>query len=341
MSKKWYVLFFSMVCLLAISISSEVVYADNSFIKYEDDGRVKPIKEADLLTESQLDEAVDAIGIDTYVISDMSKEEKVKIASEGGLIVETTPVSTKTFYRSLDGTKIEYTQDNEDLIYQKKLDDLKKYNELTGESLKINDIQPETPNQGGIQAKSILPNNGFGSTTNGKLNLNLQVRYLGSNSTQYRYEYIGHAIWGNPLNDKTDILGMAWSEDAVAVANTFSGSWYQEQLIADGNGGIDYIFDEKNLTMSDPKSYGHYVKVNLGGADYQTITTSREVRVAKRKAGDPGYVIAKYHHTYYAIPGISASIGPISVDIPNNWLNAGDETYIEYSFTYGDVNTWS
>ncbi len=253
------------------------------------------------------------------------------------------PSAIKTYYRSLNGEKIEYTNANEEKIKQQKEEDLEQYNKLTGENLKIEDFENFYSEQDRIQPFAILPNNGFASVYNDKLNLNLQIRYLGSNATQYRYEYMAHAIWDNkPFNTKTDILGLTWSEDAVATDNTFSGYWYQEQLVADGLGGLTFISEDKNLSMKDPKAYGHYVEFLLGYAQSQFINTSREVRVAKRKAGDPAYVLGKYFHTYYSLSGgFSASIGPMSIDIPDQWLGAGDETIIEYSFTYGDVNTWT
>lgn len=339
MNKKGLLFFISLIALLSVSIFPKGTYADSLDIYYESDGRVKPIENAQVLSENQLDDVLDAIGIEKTVAESMSIEEKIGLASQGGKALNINKVAErKTFYKSLDGTKIEYTENNEDLIAKKKLDDLNKYNELTGQSLTIADIQSNNGGNQDINTMAALPNNGLQIKTTGDLQVVQQVVYLGSTTTQYRYLYASTARWNKtPFNTKTDILGTAWNADAVATANSFSGNFYQEQEVADGKGGTTWLTENKNLSMADPKSYGHYVKTNLGNGSLQEIHMNREVRVAKDKKGHPAYVLTKYFHTYYNIGGsISASIGPVSVEVSPDWLSAGDETYVEYSYSYGD-----
>lgn len=80
--------FISIISLLAGGLLPEKVYAESTSIQYEQDGRVKPIgiSEAESLTEPQLDEMLEAIGIDNKAIKEIDKEKKIKIASEEGVI---------------------------------------------------------------------------------------------------------------------------------------------------------------------------------------------------------------------------------------------------------------
>ncbi|MFJ7747497.1 hypothetical protein [Peribacillus sp. NPDC097295] len=174
-----------------------------------------------------------------------------------------------------------------------------------------------------------LPQDGIKIKVKGDMELTQQVIYLGSTSTQYKYLFVSNAHSNDkPLSTKTDVLGSAWSEEAVAKADSFSGFWDQGKEIADGKGGTTWTFDDKMLSMKSPKSYGHYVTIKLGGGDYQNINMRREVRVGKSKKGEPAYVKTTC---------VSASIGPVSVDIPRKWLQSGYETYVEYSFTFGNT----
>ncbi|GAA1386775.1 hypothetical protein [Peribacillus frigoritolerans] len=339
MKKKRNIFILAFLFLLITALLPNGAYADTNVINYEKDGRVKPVKNAELLSENQLDSVLDAIGLEEENLDDMSKKEKVYMASQGGKVVDEVEVEEKSYYVSLDGTKTEYTEENEELITQKKIEDLKTYNEATGESLEIENVYPSKVKQNfGISLMAALPKDGIKTKIKGDLELTQQVIYLGSTSTQYKYSFVSNAHWNDtPLSTKTDILGSAWSEEAVAKADTFSGFWDQGKEIADGKGGTTWTFDDKKLSMKSPKAYGQYVTVSLGGGDYQNINMSREVRVGKSKKGEPAYVQTTYFHTYTNISGLSASIGPVSVDIPSKWLQSGDEIYVEYSFTFGNT----
>lgn len=340
MLKKKFLFCLSLLALLTFSFTTSPVFASESqkaTINYEEDGRVKPVKNADSLPEQELDKVVEAIGIEESIMESMTKDEKVALAEKGGKAIDLEIVGEqKTYYRSLDGSRIEYTDENQDIIKKKKLEDVKKYNELTGESLTLADIDPTA--QPIIQPLGYLPGGGYNVKTNGKLELAQQVVYLGQTSTQYKYLYVSNAFWnGKPFNTKKDIMATAWDVDAVATANTFQGHWYQAQAAADGNGGIRWLYEEKTLEMKDPKAYGHYVTLTLGDGEYQNINMSREVRVAKDKVGHPAYVVTKYFHLYWDLGNISVNIGPASIDIPRTWLAVnGDETVVEYSYNYGD-----
>lgn len=313
--------------------------AETDIISYEKDGRVKPVENASSLAENDLDEVLNAIGLEEENVDGLSKTEKVDLVSQGGKVVGEVEGEEKNYYVSLDGTKTEYTKQNEEIITQKKIEDLKTYNEATGESLKFDDVYPSKAEQNpGISLMAALPGNGFKTKPKGDLDLTQQVVYLGSTSTQYKYLFNSFASWyDKPVNTKTDILGTAWSEDAVAKADSFQGYWEQGKEIADGKGGTKWITESKTLSMKSPKAYGQYVSVKLGDGDYQNINMRREVRVSKSKKGDPAYVITTYFHTYTSITGVSAAIGPVSVDIPSKWLQSGDETYVEYSFSFGNT----
>lgn len=338
MTKRQFIFLLGLILLLSVSISPKEIYADTLNIQYEDDNRVKPIKNADTLTEPQLDKVLDAIGIDNELVENISTEEKIDLASQGGKTIVINKIGEiKTFYKSLDGSKIEYNSDNQEIIYKKKLEDLATYNKVTGDSLTLEDFQP-IKQSNDITTLAALPNNGFNVKNSGKLELAQQVIYLGSTSTQYRYTYISNANWnGKPLNTKTDVLASAWDNGAVATANTFTGQWWQDKLIADGKGGTTGIYEEKKLSMLGAQPYGQYTRIKLGDGDFQGINMTREVRVAKSKKGHPAYTVTKYFHTYYDLgTSISVTIGPASINIPDDWTSAGDETYVEYSYTYGD-----
>ncbi|MCM3673042.1 hypothetical protein M3699_03910 [Peribacillus simplex] len=103
--------------------------------------------------------------------------------------------------------------------------------------------------------------------------------------------------------------------------------------MADGKGGTTWVSSNKALSMTSPQAYGHGVKFGLRGGDFQNINMQREMRASKKLAGDPAYLVAKYHHTHLTLSGISISIGIVSVDLEGS---SGDQTIIEYSYYYGD-----
>ena len=220
-----------------------------------------------------------------------------------------------------------------------KLDDLETINEKTGKSLSImdlpisgSDINDSTTNDNSIAPMAALPGNGYTDDNTGKLYYVQQVIYLGTSDSKYRYLYNTNAEWYvKPLNTKTDIIGVAWDEKAVAQANTFKGTHYNTIET-----GVGWLEETKNLSLKDPKAYGYYVEFPLGEGSFQNINTQREVRVHTSYKNHPAYIVSKYFHKYYSIVGTSVSISPVSVNIPDSWLANGDLVEVEYSYDYGD-----
>ncbi|MFS0890529.1 hypothetical protein [Peribacillus frigoritolerans] len=304
---------------------------DKNIIKYEKDGRVKPIPEANTLSEKDLNNVLEEIGVHSDVTSNLSKTEKENIAEQGGKAIDVQVESVKKYYTSFDGTRIKYTKKNLEKIKKQKVKDLKTYNKKTGKNLSIMKVEPTVmPTDNNISTLALKDK----VKINGKLEFAQQVIYLGSTTTAYKYLINTNAAWnGKPLNQKTDGMGVAWDKGGVAVADTFKGNYSQETEVADGKGGTTWISSNKALSMTSPQAYGHGVKVSLGGGDFQNINMQREMRASKKLAGDPAYLVAKYHHTHLTISGISISIGIVSVDIAGS---SGDDTVIEYSYYYGD-----
>ncbi|MGE1166356.1 hypothetical protein ACQJ0Y_24650 [Peribacillus simplex] len=304
---------------------------DKSIIKYEKDGRVKPIPEANTLSEKDLNNVLEEIGVHNDVTSNLSKSEKENIAEKGGKAIDFQVESVKTYYTSFDGTRIEYTKKNLEKIKKQKVKDLKTYNKKTGKNSSILTIEPTVmPTDSNISTMALKDK----VKIKGKLEFAQQVIYLGSTKTAYKYLINTNAAWnGNPWNQKTDAMGVAWDKGGVAKADTFQGTYYQSTEVADGKGGSKWIDNTKTLKMASPQAYGHGVKFKLRGGDFQNINMSREIRASKKLAGDPAYLIAKYHHTHRNLGGFSISIGVVSVDIEHS---AGDQTVIEYSYYYGN-----
>ncbi|PWW17078.1 hypothetical protein DFO73_1328 [Cytobacillus oceanisediminis] len=345
--------FFMVVLLLALSsiFISHPLAANNSStdvnIEYEKDGRVKGFKNAENMSDKALNEVLEKIGLTEESIETLSKREKVDIVKRGGKAIDLQVKSAKTYYVSLDGSRTEYTEQNEEIIKEKKLADLKKYNEMTGDSKSILELSGPEPlmineSQDMVTASTTatgaLPP--IKTEPNGDLEIWQQVLYLGPWDGHMNYKYISNASWYDaPFNTKTDAFATAFDTFAVAKADSFQANWFQDQAVPDGNGGITYITEEKQLSADTDsfKLYGHGVKVKIGEGSYQNISMSREVLVGTSHIGDPAYILTKYHHTYGTITGLAINIGPAAISFEGAW---GDDTILEFNYTYGDVNSW-
>ncbi|TYS58289.1 hypothetical protein FZC76_22705 [Sutcliffiella horikoshii] len=321
--------------------------SSNVKINYEKDGRVKGLENPEKMSEKSLNMVLQKIGLKEESINSLSKSEKEGIVKRGGKAIDIQVKSAKTYYVSLDGSRTEYTESNNKKINEKKLADLKKYNEITGNSksiLELNTanslVQDKSKDLITVNSSSTGEIPPIKTEPNGDLELMLQVLYLGPWDGQMNYKYISTATWNEkPFNTKTDAFGTAFDVNAVAKADSFQASWLQTQPVSDGNGGTTYITESKQLSP-DPNAfeqYGHGVKIPLGDGSYQNISMSREVLVSTSNIGEPAYILTKYHHTYGTLSGIGISIGPASVTFEGTW---GDDTILEYNYTYGDVNPW-
>ncbi|MDF2701016.1 MAG: hypothetical protein K0Q49_2580 [Haloplasmataceae bacterium] len=331
----------------------------SSIIKYEKDGRVSGVKNAQKLSDQDLSNVMSAIGFKKEITKSLSRSEKINIVKKGGKTVDLKIKSVKKVYVSLEGKQIEYNEMNKQLIKEQKLKDVKRYNELTGENKSVLELPGEEPLKinGEIEnssafmdaygvpsattATGVLPNYGIADVTNGDLYLSQQVNYLGTDSAgNLDYKLISVANWmGHPASTKTDGFATVFDQKATPKANTFDSRWSQDKEIADGMGGTTWI-QENKILQADPDAfsvYGHGVKVPLGEGDYQMANMSREVLVNTAYLGHPAYVLTKYHHTYGTITGLGINIGPVSISFSGTW---GDDTMVEYGYVYGDVNMW-
>jgi hypothetical protein len=314
----------------------------NELVSYEKDGRVSPITQPEKLSEGELNIILKEIGLNNEIISNLPRNDKEAIAAKGGKVADLEIKNAKRYYVTLDGEKIEYTEENLNKIVEQKEKDVKEYNTLTGESLTVSDLGGNhllrIGERQGITPMRSLPNYGYNMVINGKLELVQQVIYLGSTSTQYRYLVVSNAAWnGSPLNTKQDVMASAWDVEGVATANTFAANWFQQKEVADGKGGTTWINESKQL-QADPdsnKAYGHGVKFTLGEGDFQNIHMEREIRVSKNYTGHPAYIQTKYFHKYGSIGSVGINIGPASVSFSG--ANLGDVTLVEYSYDYGDM----
>ncbi|NPC93871.1 hypothetical protein HOO54_17015 [Bacillus sp. WMMC1349] len=276
----------------------------------------------------------------TFYGGTVSAKEKVveDPAAKQGHSVDLKVEKSTAYYNSLSGERIEYTPENELLIAKTKLEDMVKYKKLTGKSISYEEVGLRDTDNSKKTTKfhtlsSLSPTE---PATNDKLLIAQQVFYKGTSGSNYKYQYHSYAEWfKTPINHKKDAFATAWDTSAVPLSGTFEGYWQQQKAVADGNGGIKYVTEDKKLS-ADPdsyKNYGHGVILAPGYGDTQFMTMDRDILVPQSKKGDPANIITKYHHTYATISGVAISVGPAAITFSGSW---GDDLVTEYSFTYGD-----
>lgn len=342
-----------LVTILSFSclVTTKTQAANEFAIQKNKDGRIKPISNADSLTKLQLDEVMKAMGMSKDFISNSSKEDKIKLAKEGGKSVKLRVKNIKKFYTSITGETIEYTEENLEKIKNQKLRDIELYKRKTGKNISImelGDNKPFTFNSSNIKTNSYSLNSTVSNPTlpgpeveeNGSLTLNTYVIFKEQSGVNLIYEYYSGAYWSETpiFTIVEDALATAFDIGAKGSANSFQGSMATTSYLPDGNGGIraDFRTQKLDYDIESFSGYGHGVKIPLTGNDEHVISMSREVSVPLSSKGQLGEVITKYHHSHLDLDGVfGIAIGPLSITFPGS---SGTDYSIEYEYKYGDVS---
>lgn len=270
---------------------------------------VDVLKDKSILTSTEIDETLLENGFTEEDISRMSERVKLDIVQSDGKKA-VYDVVHKRYYTSLDGTRYEITDENQDEIAEIQKRDIEEYSAETGMDKKI------------LTERSMLLNSSAGKTA-GALDLYSTIyKVTSGSSTEHEYKVELNWYWDKAFYSVVvDNAGIAWDNRFTGIANTV-GKYFESQ------------FGENNNNLSTtPQVYGIKASYPLATyASYQIAGFWQNVRVSKNYTNQTGRIVAGYGHSL-SNANFGINIGPASISIPGGRLV--EEHYLEMNLTIG------
>lgn len=334
MKKIVFSLFLSIICLILISEKTFAAenptnlktLSENLTIEIYSDGRVAPIKDANKLTEEELNKVLVEIGYSENYINNINLATKQKLVSYGGKVVEGKIADMTHEYVSNDKS-YEITPYNRDKIRDIQIADLKEAN--MDSNLIEAYVLPESP-EGEF---SIMSSDCLGSTggcSEGKWSADIQTIKIGETSTQVEYLVQLSYHWSS-----WPVAGLAYGENAAmhwgSYGQPVDGTAYGEGANRIRTGVYEYM----SLPLDLGSNYGLKTEFTVQNPynvyDRHDGSIMEVIRISKDHKGDILTISGAYSHPWTANNwDISVGYGALSF---SGSFGTGDKWTWRYNFT--------